>query len=739
MNLEQLLNKEQMQAVTHMEGPLLVLAGAGSGKTRCVTYRILHLIEQGVPPEHILGVTFTNKAAKEMKERIASLCHKHVLICTYHSLCAKILRQTIHLLDYQTNFVIYDEDDAEKVIRSCLQDLNLEAYKIEPKTIKTAISHAKNKMQGPEEVKTTLSSDPIGRHLPALYRCYQNKLKEFNALDFDDLLFLTVNLFRQYPEVLAHYQSQWNYLLIDEYQDTNEGQYEMISLLAGRHKNIFAVGDPDQSIYSWRGADISNILHFDKDFPGAQIIRLEQNYRSRTNILNAANAVISHNQNRYEKNLWSSLGEGEKIEVFMGDTERNEARFVAEKVRDLHTRQQISLNEIAVLYRTNFQSRLFEDQLLNRRIPYTIVGGVSFYQRKEIKDVVAYLRMLVSPTDYVSFLRTINLPKKGVGPTTIEKIRTQATLEGKSIYDYCCMILNNQASADIKLTKKQKEGLANYIHILDTLQEMRQTASLETLLSVLVDKIGYFQHLEEDDLETSNDRKANIEELIVKASEWDLEKNELGLNGFLEEIALKSTLDELSPIEERLTLMTLHNGKGLEFHTVFLVGLEQDLLPHANSRGSEEALEEERRLFYVGMTRAKEKLYLSHVQTRYMWGQHRNQRPSCFLKEIPKQYTETKKLAYGSFNNSFERRKYDRPFQKDSEDSDFIDDIDQTETTEPDENLFQPGESVFHQQFGIGVIKKYYQGSLGLTYDVQFYNDSSTKSLVAKYAKLNRL
>jgi len=738
MNLEQLLNSEQIKAVTHMEGPLLVLAGAGSGKTRCVTYRILHLIEQGVSPDHILGVTFTNKAAKEMKERIESLCHKHVLICTYHSLCARILRQTIHLLDYQTNFVIYDEDDAEKVIRSCLKDLDLEQYKLEPKAIKTAISNAKNKTQGPEEVKTTISSDPLGRHLPALYRCYQNKLKEFNALDFDDLLFLTVTLFRQYPEVLAHYQNQWNYLLIDEYQDTNEGQYEIISLLAGRHGNIFAVGDPDQSIYSWRGADISNILHFGEDFPGAQIIRLEQNYRSRTNILNAANAVISHNRSRYEKNLWSDLGEGEKIKIFVGETERDEARFVAEKVRDLHTNQQIPLNEIAVLYRTNFQSRLFEDQLLNRRIPYTIVGGVSFYQRKEIKDVIAYLRMLVSPTDYVSFLRTINLPKRGVGPTTIEKIRTQSTAEGKSIYDYCRMVLNNQASIDLKLTKKQREGLANYINILDTLQEMRQTASLETLLSVLVDKIGYFQHLEEDDLETFSDRKANIEELIVKACEWDLENSDLGLTGFLEEIALKSTLDELSPNQERLSLMTLHNGKGLEFNSIFVVGLEQDLLPHANSRDSNDALEEERRLFYVGMTRAKEKLFLSHVQTRYMWGQHRRQRPSCFLKEIPKEYTEAKKLLPGSFNGFSEQRKYDRSFRQDLEDSDFIDDINQADA-EPDENIFQPGESVFHQQFGIGVVKKYYQGSLGLTYDVQFYNDSKIKSLVAKYAKLSRL
>lgn len=733
MNIKELLNPEQINAVTHIEGPLLVLAGAGSGKTRCVTYRILYLLEQGIAAEHILGVTFTNKAAKEMKERIEALCHKHVLISTYHSLCARILRESIHLLDYHPHFIIYDEEDTEKVIRSCLKDLNLEEYKLEPKAIKAAISTAKNKNKSPDDSNKISSSDPLGRHFPALYRCYQNKLKEFNALDFDDLLFLTVKLFKQHPDVLAHYQNKWQFLLIDEYQDTNHGQYEIISQLAGKHRNIFAVGDPDQSIYSWRGADISNILHFSEDFPGAKIIRLEQNYRSCTNILNAANELITHNKSRYEKNLWSNLGEGEKIKIFIGQTERDEARFVAEKVRELHVNKQVPLNEIAVLYRTNFQSRLFEDQLLNRRIPYTIVGGVSFYQRKEIKDIVAYLRMLISPSDYVSFLRTINLPKRGIGPTTIDKIRIQATAEGKNIYDYCSALLKSEAKLNIKLTKKQFEGLSNYIEILNTLQEMRQTSSLQTLITVLVDKIGYFQHLEADDKETFSDRKANIEELIVKASEWDLESNQQGLVEFLEEIALKSTLDELSPDQERLSLMTLHNGKGLEFNTVFIVGVEQDLLPHANSRESFDALEEERRLLYVGMTRAKQKLFLCHVQTRFMWGQHRRQYPSCFLREIPKKYTEPMRI----FHEDAER-KYDKQLSRDIEEDDFIDDIDQT-IEEQDENLFKPGDSVFHQQFGIGVVQKYYQGSLGLTYDIQFYNDNKIKSLVAKYAKLSKI
>lgn len=735
MDLDTLLNPEQIKAVKHIEGPLLVLAGAGSGKTRCVTYRILHLIEQGVPPERILGVTFTNKAAKEMKERIEKLCHKHVLICTYHSLCARILRQSIELLGYQPNFVIYDEEDAEKIIRASLEELNLQHYKLEPKAIKSAISNAKDKGEEHEKASCTASADPLSRHFPAIYSCYQKKLKEYNALDFDDLLFLTVRLFREHPEALARYQYQWQYLLIDEYQDTNKKQYEIISQLAGQHRNIFAVGDPDQSIYSWRGADIGNILHFSEDFAGAKVVKLEQNYRSCTNILNAANALIEHNKGRYDKNLWSDLGEGEKIKIFTGETERDEARFVAEKVREIHQNQNVPLNEIAVLYRTNFQSRLFEDQLLNRRIPYTIIGGVSFYQRKEIKDIVAYLRMLVSPSDYVSFLRTINLPKRGIGPTTIEKIRTLASSHQLGILDYCRALLAQKLPNEAKFTKKQMESLTNYIDILNTLQEMQKSASLATLISTLITKIGYYNHLEDNDPETFSDRKENVDELIVKASEWDLEKSEQGLEGFLEEIALKSSLDELSPGEERLSLMTLHNGKGLEFHTIFVVGLEQDLLPHANSRDSEDALEEERRLFYVGMTRAKRQLFLTHVLTRYMWGQHRTQRPSRFLKEIPKQYTEPMRTFQRATEYNYERK---QRFTKNYGEDDFIDDIDQS-LPEEDQDLFKPGESVFHQQFGIGMVKKCYQGSLGLTYDVQFSNETRPKSLVAKYANLSRI
>jgi DNA helicase-2/ATP-dependent DNA helicase PcrA len=391
MDLEKDLNQEQYRAVMHIEGPLLVLAGAGSGKTRCVTYRIANLLEHGVPADTILGVTFTNKAAAEMKERVERLTHRRVLVCTFHSLGARILRASIQYLGYSGDFTIYDEDDCDKVIKACLKDLGLDDEEsLEPKTFKWKISEAKNSILGPDSFEGADGDDLYEKHFGSVYRCYTHKMKEYNALDFDDLLYLTVRLFKEHPEALNHYQNRWQFLLVDEYQDTNEAQYQIVSMLVSRHRNLFVVGDPDQSIYSWRGADISNILNFEKDFPGAEVVRLEHNYRSTENILNAANALISYNYRRYEKNLWSSLGKGEKIQLYIADTDRDEARFVAERVRYHHREEDIPFSEMAILYRTNFQSRLFEDQLLNRRIPYIIIGGISFYQRKEVKDVISY-------------------------------------------------------------------------------------------------------------------------------------------------------------------------------------------------------------------------------------------------------------------------------------------------------------------------------------------------------------
>jgi DNA helicase-2/ATP-dependent DNA helicase PcrA len=635
MSLNEKLNEPQEDAVKTLEGPLLVLAGAGSGKTRVVTFRIANLLQNGTDPTKILGLTFTNKAAAEMKERVRKLTNSHVLICTFHSLGARILRESIFHLGYTNNFTIYDEEDALKLIAVCLNDLNINDKNYEPKAVKNLISREKNDLVNPDQVDySKFNSEPL---FPDIYALYQKRLREYNAVDFDDLLFLTVRLFRECPTILELYQNRWSHLLIDEYQDTNKAQYEIVQMLVSKTHNICVVGDPDQSIYSWRGANIHNILNFENDYPHAKVVRLEQNYRSRSNILEAANSLILYNYNRYEKALWSNLGEGEKIKHHTADTEKDEARFVSEQIRYYHDYHAIPYQDMVVFYRTNFQSRVFEDRFLSTRIPYIIVGGISFYQRKEIKDILAYLRMVHSGSDYVSFARTINLPKRGIGTTTMEKIRAGSIEENVPIIAFC------EALADgislIKLTAKQLEGIKDYVRIIRELRKISQTCSLKELVKVAIEESGYMGHLMEDQ-ETFDDRKGNLDELVGKAMEWELSTENPTLSGFLEELSLKSTLDETIDSEDRVNLMTIHNGKGLEFTLVFLVGLEEDLFPHANSRGNNEAIEEERRLCYVGMTRAKEYLYLTESRQRFLWGTTRSQRTSRFLKEVPMKFIE---------------------------------------------------------------------------------------------------
>lgn len=642
MNFTEELNPDQIIAAKHLEGPLLVLAGAGSGKTRVVTYRIAHLIANDVLPSQILAVTFTNKAAQEMQERIHTLLKLSYLddrptICTFHSLGVLILRESIHCLGYAPNFTIYDEEDANKLLRGCLQSLDVKKEASQFKIFRNLISQAKNQLQSSADLDLSGVSPSLQQTFQALYQLYEQRLREANALDFDDLLYLTVRLFQQHPSTLAAYQKRWPYLLIDEYQDTNHAQYMMSRLIVGRSRNIFVVGDPDQSIYSWRGANIQNILNFERDYPGAKVICLEQNYRSRKNILDAANLLIQHNCSRYEKKLWSDKGEGEQITLFVGGTEREEAGFVTQEIERLHTFHHTPLTQMAIFYRTNFQSRIFEDFLLRKRIPYVIVGGISFYHRKEIKDILAFLRIVNSDQDTISFERSINLPKRGIGLTTIEKLRRAAAEAQIPLLTFCEQQLSSH-SANIRLSSKQKEGLREYLELIRELRELlKQTDSLEKLVIETVRQSRYLDVLREDK-ETFHDRKANLDELISKAHEWQMLNDSASLDGFLEELALKSSLDEASFENDRVNLMTIHNGKGLEFDTVFLVGMEEDLFPHANSRDSYDALEEERRLCYVGMTRAKERLYLSAAETRFLWGSHRMMRPSRFLREIPKDY-----------------------------------------------------------------------------------------------------
>ncbi|ASD31052.1 DNA helicase II, UvrD [Chlamydia abortus] len=627
------LNEAQIAAVTSPLSPILVLAGAGAGKTRVVTCRILHLINEGIAPKEILAVTFTNKAAKELKERILHLCPQAhgsdiPMVCTFHSLGVFILRRSIQALNRENNFIIYDQSDTDKLLKQCLQKFNLK--KTLSSSIQYHISQAKNRLLSPEDLDPEEYIDPV----VSIYKEYQQRLHEANALDFDDLLFLTVRLFQEFPEVRKEYSELWKALLIDEYQDTNHAQYKMAQTIAGKHQNIFAVGDPDQSIYSWRGANIHNILNFEKDYPRALVLRLEDNYRSYGNILNAANALIQNNASRLKKDLRSVKGPGEKIRVFLGKTDKEEAEFVADEISRLHRRSQIPLSDICIFYRTNFQSRTFEDALLRRRIPYEILGGLSFYKRKEIQDILAFLRMFTAKSDVVAFDRTVNLPKRGLGPSTISSLIEYALTNNLPILEACNNVLQTQ---EVKLSKKQQEGLREYLSIFQQLEHAYATLPLNEFVVATIRITGYFQVLKEDP-DTFEDRKSNLDELASKTFEWEQQNTDGTLENFLDDLALKSSTDDTELIADRVNLMTIHNGKGLEFRIAFVVGLEENLFPHANSKSSYENLEEERRLCYVGITRAQDLLYLTAAQTRFLWGTVRVMKPSRFLKEIPRDY-----------------------------------------------------------------------------------------------------
>lgn len=701
------LNPKQRSAAESVEGPLLVLAGAGSGKTRVVTFRIAHLLELGVPASQILGLTFTNKAALEMKERVHELTQSNVLICTFHSLGARILRESIHLLGYRSNFTIYDEADIEKLLKTCVNHATL--TKQELNEMRSRISSVKNGQ---------LSITALDPFASSIFDSYQAKLLEYNAVDYDDLLGLPVRLFEEHPEILKYYQARWSFFLIDEYQDTNNIQYTLVKQLVGSKQNLCAVGDPDQSIYSWRGANIQNILNFEKDFPGAQVVRLEQNYRSRSNILDAANALISQNKGRYEKKLWSDRGPGDKIRLYRSDDDRTEASFIANRI-DYHQREhQIPLNEMVVFYRTNAQSRALEDCLLHHQIPYIIVGGISFYQRREIKDILAWLRILQSGNDWASFMRTINLPKRGLGDTTIEKIQVCASQQGMAIFDFCEQLtLKSPSELPLKLTSRQTNGLKEYVQIVRSLREASQHVSLAELIQQVIELSRYREYLEEEK-ETMGDRLENLNALVTKAIEWNEQTAAESLTSFLEEISLKSSLDDADNTRERVNLMTIHNGKGLEFEVTFLAGMEEDLFPHANSRESHDSLEEERRLCYVGMTRAKEYLYVTYASVRLLWGALRQQKASRFISEIPREFIE--KVFGPSSNKSPISEKYSQKVTAISD-------------------ILNSGDLVFHQEYGVGRIEQAYEGQAGLTYRVFFSKGQMEKTLVAQYAPLTKL
>mgnify|MGYP003019391766 FL=1 len=632
------LNKEQQQAVQHTEGPLLILAGAGSGKTKVLTVRIAHLLAQGVNPYEILAITFTNKAAKEMKSRVEGLVGdvaNRIWLSTFHSFCAKFLRFEIDsFLGYNSNFTIYDTSDSQAVIKAALKALNLDDKYYPVGAMIAAISDAKNKLLFASDFRKQ-ARDFYQQKVADVYEYYERELRKNNALDFDDLLLVAVKLLQSNATVLDKYSHRFRYVMIDEYQDTNHAQYLLAKLLASHWKNIAVVGDADQSIYAWRGADIQNILDFEKDYPNCTSIKLEQNYRSTKIILDAANAVIDNNEGRPEKNLWTDKIEGAKIQHFTAQSEHEEAAFIGDTIAKKHDIHDVPYGDMAILYRTNAQSRVLEEALIKRALPYTMVGGTKFYDRKEIKDVLAYLRVLYNPFDDLSLLRIINVPKRSIGATTVAKLQDYARANGTSLF----MTLTQLHLVDT-IKGKTKEKLEEFgILIFTLVAEMEDKTVLDILESIL-DRTGYLAQLEESTDPQDQARAENIGELLSVAKDFQDTNPSGTVEDFLEQVALVNDVDSFEQEEAKVTLMTLHAAKGLEFPIVFLCGLEEGLFPHSRTLMNPEEIEEERRLAYVGITRAEKELYISNATTRTVFGRTSSYLPSRFIDEIPEELVD---------------------------------------------------------------------------------------------------
>jgi len=632
------LNKEQQQAVQHTEGPLLILAGAGSGKTKVLTVRIAHLLGQGVNPYEILAITFTNKAAKEMKSRVEGLVGdvaNRIWLSTFHSFCAKFLRFELdNFLGYNSNFTIYDTSDSQAVIKAALKALNLDDKYYPVGAMIAAISDAKNKLLFASDFRKQ-ARDFYQQKVADVYEYYERELRKNNALDFDDLLLVAVKLLQSNEAVLDKYSKRFRYVMIDEYQDTNHAQYLLAKLLASHWKNIAVVGDADQSIYAWRGADIQNILDFEKDYPNCTSIKLEQNYRSTKIILDAANAVIENNEGRPKKNLWTDKTEGAKIQHFTAQSEHEEAAFIGDTIAKKHDIHGVPYGDMAILYRTNAQSRVLEEALIKRALPYTMVGGTKFYDRKEIKDVLAYLRVLYNPFDDLSLLRIINVPKRSIGATTVAKLQDYARANGTSLF----MTLTQLHLVDT-IKGKTKEKLEEFgILIFTLVAEMEDKTVLDILESIL-DRTGYLAQLEESTDPQDQARAENIGELLSVAKDFQDTNPNGTVEDFLEQVALVNDVDSFEQEESKVTLMTLHAAKGLEFPIVFLGGLEEGLFPHSRTLMNPEEIEEERRLAYVGITRAEKELYISNATTRTVFGRTSSYLPSRFIDEIPEELVD---------------------------------------------------------------------------------------------------
>ena len=632
------LNPTQAEAVNHIEGPLLIMAGAGSGKTRVLTCKVANLLAHGVSPWNILAITFTNKAAIEMRERVDRLIGegaKDVWLSTFHSFCTRLLRYEIEATDvYKKNFSIYDASDSLVVIKECLKDLNLDAKRYNPYAIQNAISNAKNQLMGPKAMARDAAGDSFFEHKVAeVYELYAKKLRQNNALDFDDLLMVSVLLLEEHEDIRQKYQRRFKYILVDEYQDTNNAQYQLTKLLAAEHHNICVVGDADQSIYGWRGADIRNIMDFEKDYPEAATVKLEQNYRSTKVILAAANAVIEHNKNRKDKELWTKNATGEKITCYTAYDEKDEANFIATAMGKQRTIFNASYSDMAVLYRTNAQSRVIEETFLRLGVPYTIIGGLKFYDRKEIKDIMAYLRLIYNPLDSVSLMRIINVPKRGVGAGTLAKINAFAAENDLTAFD---VIANQDLLEQIPgIAARVKKPLELFATSILKLMGYQTNMRIGDFVERVLDETGYLAELKTDDDPQSISRIENLKEFIGMAREFEKTEVNPTFEDFLSRLALVSDIDNADMDADRVVLMTMHTAKGLEFPIVFMIGMEEGIFPHSRALADDKELEEERRTCYVGITRAKQKLYMTNAIRRSIYGQVNGFTPSRFLGEIP--------------------------------------------------------------------------------------------------------
>lgn len=746
MDLMQGLNEPQRRAVACLQGPLLIVAGAGSGKTRVLTFRIANLLEHGVPPYRILAITFTNKAAREMRERVDALigdAAQDVWLSTFHSFCARFLRMELeHHGRYAKNFVIYDAADSKGLIRECLKELNIDEKHTAPGAVQAHISDAKNRLLDVAAF-TAQATDFFAEQVAKIYALYQSKLQENNALDFDDLLMLTVELLTKNEELRTKYQKKFQYILVDEYQDTNGAQYAITKLLAAEHRNICVVGDADQSIYGWRGADMRNIMNFEKDYPEATVILLEQNYRSTKNILAAANAVIENNLTRKKKELWTDNPTGDRITIYEGATEKNEASYIVREVERLHTMFHVKYGDIAVLYRTNAQSRNIEEAFYATGVPYAMVGSVRFYDRREIKDIIAYLRVIYNPRDTLSLLRIINVPRRGLGPTSIARMMETAEEYRISLFE---VITDAQLLSMIpKLSAKVKLALEEFAAMVFTFMGQLGTRPIHEIVEDVIETSGYAAALEEEKKEDNRDRLENLREFISVAKNFDdgAAEGENGLADFLAQIALISDVDQTEQSDGTVTLMTFHAAKGLEFPAVFMAGMEEGLFPHSRTLLDDTEIEEERRTCYVGITRAERRLYLTYARQRTIYGRTEMSRPSRFLAEIPEELVEHKEADFfggtdlrapsniwSERSTHTERKRYMPPPQHTAADGSVI---------RPDVSAaFQAGDAVRHSKWGDGRIVAISGSGEDAELSIAFPGEG-IKKFVQKYAPILKL